>query len=199
MNPIRLLVLSTLAIFASVALIGCGGGKTVTRVESEEVIDLSGDWNDTDSQLVAKKMISDVLTRPWHTNFRAGEGRKPVVKVGSVVVRSMEVIDTDIFTNDVVREFINSGEVRAVRARGSEWQTREELKDQDKWASSSSRKEAFKELGCDYLMTGSIKIQDDRDGNKAVKFYSVDLQLEDVMTGELVWLGNEKIKKFVER
>jgi hypothetical protein len=179
---------------------GCGGTE-VNRVESREVKDLSGKWNDIDSQQVSDAMIADVLQRPWHTEHRtANGGAKPVVKVGNIVVRSNgDVISTEIFTNDVIRAFINSGQVRAVRAVGNEWQTRNEIKSQDKYATPESRKAAFAELGCDYLMTGVINVQDDQEGRQSVKFYSVDLTLEQVQTGELVWMGNKKIKKFIER
>jgi uncharacterized protein (TIGR02722 family) len=185
---------------AGFGLVGCGGGNEVTRTESNVQIDLSGNWNATDSQMVANAMIADVMTRPWHSDFSGSEGRKPVVKVGRVVVHSNgDIIDTDIFTNDIVREFINSGRVKAVRATGDEWQTRGELKDQDKYSSAETRKESFQETGADYLLTGSIKVQDDKAGRKTQKFYSVDLQLEDIQKGELVWLGNKKISKLVER
>ena len=140
------------------------------------------------------------MTRSWHRDFRAAKGAKPVVKVGNIVVRSNgDVISTEIFTNDIIRSFINGGEVRAVRMTGNEGQTRAALKDMDQHATPESRKKAFAELGCDFLMTGVINVQDDQEDRKQVKFYSVDLTLEDVQTGELVWMGNEKIKKFVER
>lgn len=197
---VRTLTCAAAAAFLCLPMTGCGGGTDVKRVDANEVHDKSGNWNDIDSQDVAKKMIADVMTRPWIGNFQKAESRNPVVKVGRVIVRSNgDIIDTDIFTNDIVREFINSGQVDAVRATGDEWQTREELKNQDKYASASSRKEAFQELGADYLMTGTIKVQNDQEGREMVKFYSVDLQLEDVMSGKLVWLGNHKLKKLVQR
>ena len=43
--------------------LACGGGKQVTRLDTESVTDLSGKWNDTDSRLVAEEMINDCLTR----------------------------------------------------------------------------------------------------------------------------------------
>lgn len=194
------LLLLPLALLGTAFLGGCGGGTQVERTDSDEVIDLSGNWNDTDSQQVAAAMIADVMNRPWHSNFRTQENRNPVVKVGDVYVRSNgDVIDTDIFTKDITREFVNSGLVDAVRARGEESQIRDERVDQDRNASNDTRKRNRQELGADYLMTGAIKVQDDREGRQAVKFYSVDLQLEDIESGRLVWVGNKKIKKKVTR
>ena len=45
---------------------GCGGSsREVTRIDSKDVVDLSGKWNDTDSRLTAEAMISDALSRPF--------------------------------------------------------------------------------------------------------------------------------------
>jgi penicillin-binding protein activator len=192
----HLLLACSLALFA-LTVIGCGGTR-VERVDSDEIIDLSGKWNDTDSRLVAEEMIADSLSRPWIDNFSAREGRKPVVKIGRVVVRSNgDVIDTEIFTNDLRRAFINSGRVRVVMSNAEAGQIRDEQAMQDVRASEKSRKEGFQETGSDYLIVGSIKVQDDQEGRRKIKFYSVDLILTHAETGEQVWIGNKKIKKDV--
>ena len=51
------------ALCACVALLSAcssSGGKKVTRLDANEVTDLSGSWNDTDSRLVAEEMINDL-------------------------------------------------------------------------------------------------------------------------------------------
>ncbi|MCL2334469.1 MAG: penicillin-binding protein activator LpoB, partial [Endomicrobia bacterium] len=66
----------------SVGLFACSGAQ-VTRVDSGEEIDLSGYWNDTDSQLTSQEMIKDSLNRPWIQVFMAqNNNRKPRVIVG---------------------------------------------------------------------------------------------------------------------
>ncbi|MDD5354824.1 MAG: penicillin-binding protein activator LpoB, partial [bacterium] len=84
-------------------LAGCGGTK-VERVDSGEMIDLSGNWNDTDSQLVSAEMINDSLSRPWVSEFRSTQGKPPTVIVGTVRNRSSEHINTETFVKDLERE-----------------------------------------------------------------------------------------------
>lgn len=193
-----LLVLLAAAPFA-LALVGCGGTK-VTRTEASQQIDLSGNWNATDSQQVAKAMIADVMTRPWHTAFRTANNRNPRVQVHRVVVRGTgDVIDTQIFTNDIVREFINSGLVDAFSATDERLDTREVLADQDVNASADTRKEAFQETASDFILRGTILVQDDQAGRTRQRFYSVDLNLTNIQTQQMVWMGNHKISKIVER
>ena len=196
-SPIALVLLAALAV-PTVLVTGCG--KTVERVDQNTVIDLSGDWNDVDSTQTAQAMIADSLTNPWADNFRAKKNQDPTVKVGRVTVRTNgDVVNTDIFTNDLVRAFINSGKVAVVASNSETEQTRAERADQDKNASEATRKESFQEQGCDFLLTGTIGVQDDQDGGKKVKFYSVDLTLTDIQSQRKVWIGNKKIKKFVNR
>lgn len=198
MKPTLLLIALTCATLGVTALSGCG--KTVVREDPNTVIDLSGNWNDVDSQQVAEAMIAKSMLSPWADNFIAAHKKNPTVKVGRVVVRTDgDVINTEIFTNDLVRAFINSGKVDVVASNNDVDQTRAERTDQDKNASETTRKESFQEQGCDFLLTGSIGVQNDQEGGKQVKFYSIDLSLTDIQSQRKVWMDNKKIKKFVTR
>jgi uncharacterized protein (TIGR02722 family) len=177
---------------------GCGGStREVTRIDSKEVVDLSGKWNDTDSRLTAEAMITDVLARPWLTDFLTANGKKPVVIVGKVRNKSSEHIAIDVFTKDMERELINSGKVSFVASAEEREQVREERGDQQEFSSEESKKKFYQELGADYLLGGVINtIEDAYEGDK-VTLYQVDLELIDIETNQKVWLGNKKIKKFV--
>jgi uncharacterized protein (TIGR02722 family) len=187
------------AVLASpLAVIGCGG-TTVNRTDTNAVRDLSGNWNATDSQEVASSMIADITSDPWLEKFREKNGRDPVIKVGHVVNRSNEDISTKIFTNDIRRALRKTGKVDVVASSDETSQARDERKDQDVNASAESRKESFQETGADMLLEGSIEVQHDQDGREKQKFYSTDLSLTDIKTQRLLWEGNHKVAKDVNR
>jgi hypothetical protein len=176
---------------------GCGSGREVTRIDSKEVVDLSGKWNDTDSRLTAEAMISDVLARPWLTDFLTLNGKQPVVIVGKIRNKSSEHIAIDVFTKDIERELINSNKVKFVASAEEREQVREERGDQQEFSSEESKKKFYREIGADYLLGGVINtVEDAYEGDK-VTLYQVDLELIDIETNSKVWLGNKKIKKFV--
>lgn len=182
-------------------LAGCASGpsREVYRVDQREVIDLSGYWNDTDSRLVAEEMVYDVLNRPWLTEFHTSEGKKPVVIVGKIRNKSSEHIPVDIFTKDIERELLNSGKVEFVASSEEREEVREERRDQQDFASAETFKKFYREIGADYLMSGVISsIEDSYEGQKVI-FYQVDLQLIDIERNTKVWIGNKKIKKFVDQ
>ncbi len=179
---------------------GCGGGgRTVTRLDSEQVTDLSGGWNDTDARLVAEEMVKDALARPWLNDFSRATGKKPVVTVGTFRNQTSEHINTETFSKDFERELINSGQVRFVAARDQRAEIRDERQEQQEFASRETVKKLREETGADFVLLGSVKdIVDEIEGVKTV-FYQTDFELINVETTEKVWIGTKKIKKGISQ
>ena len=195
-----LLFLTVLFLSVSGALLTGCASTSVERVEVDETIDLSGQWNDTDSRLVAEEMIGDVLNRSWVQDFRVRNGgQAPVVIVGTVRNRSDEHINTRTFVKNLERALINSGEVAFVAASGAREEIRAERKDQAAHSSEETAKEEGQEIGADFMLQGSINTITDRIEGKEVKFYQVNLELSHIETQRKVWIGEKKIKKVVKK
>ncbi|HKJ05294.1 MAG TPA: penicillin-binding protein activator LpoB [Geopsychrobacteraceae bacterium] len=192
MNWQFLLILCLVTLFA-----GCG--TKVTRMDVEEGKDLSGRWNDTDSRLVAEEMIKDCLERPWLNQYNMKTGKVPDVIVGNIANRSAEHISTETFIKDLERSLLNSGKVRFVASAGERQGIRSEREDQAINATADSANAPRQEAGADFMLIGSINSIIDREKKRQVVFYQVDLELIDMADNRKVWIGNKKIKKFVER
>ncbi len=132
-------LLLTLAVVSAAALTG-GCGTKVKRVAADETMDLSGRWNDTDSQLVSREMIADIGTRPWIEEYTAANGKKPVVIVGTIRNKSSEHIETETFTKDLERELINNGRVTFVANKTERGELREERTEQQTWSTEETQK-----------------------------------------------------------
>jgi hypothetical protein len=183
--------------FVFVFLLMSCSSREVSRIDSKEVVDLSGKWNDTDSRLTAEAMVEDVLNRPWLDEFIMKEGKKPVVIVGNIRNKSSEHIVVDVFQKDIERELINSGKVSFVASKEEREQIREERSDQQDFSSSETMKKFYKELGADYLLTGVINSIEDKYEGERIILYQVDLELIDIEKNLKVWIGNKKIKKYI--
>ncbi len=195
-RTILVLVLS----FSTLLLAGCGGsGKTVTRVEPDRAIDLSGDWNDTDSRLVAEEMIKDALNRPWLSNFQTAKQKEPNVIVGTVKNRTSEHIATTAFIKNLERELLNSGRVSFVANKEERQEIRDERSDQQEFSTAESMKRFQQETGADFMLRGDITSIIDKEGGESVKFYQVNLELVNIETNQKVWIGEKKIKKLVSQ
>lgn len=191
-------VLVALGLFVVGGFLGGCGGKTVQRIDTDSVTDLSGRWNDTDSRLVANEMIEDCLTARWKNSFTANQ-EKPAVIVGSMRNKSSEHIAVGTFIGDIERAFVNSGEVGVVASAEEREQVRDEREDQQQFSTEESAARWGREQGADFMLTGVINTIADREEGEQVMFYQVDMTLINLETNEKSWIGQKKIKKYIGR
>lgn len=182
-------------------LVGCRPSQKITRINPGTTTDLSGKWNDTDARLVAEEMITDALSMPWLNQFNRKNQKPPVVIVGRVRNESQEHIATEVFTKELERAFVNSGEISVVASAEERGQVRDERLDQQANASYETTKKMAQELGADFMMIGNINsiVDEAVDSRTLAVFYTVNLEFINVETNQKVWIGNKKIKKFIER
>lgn len=171
----------------------------VQRVGANTKVDLSGNWNDTDANLVAKAMITDALSRPWAAKHKAKSGKNPVVKLYPIRNRTSEHINTKFFTKQVEMELVNSGNVGVVAASDETGAARAERRDQGRHASDLTKKENQNETGSDYVLNGWIVAQNDAAGGQQVRAYLVTMELVNVETQQKVWMKVHRLKKVVSR
>jgi uncharacterized protein (TIGR02722 family) len=177
-------------------LVGCT--TKVSRVQSNSTIDLSGRWNDTDSRLVAEQMINDCLSQRWLYKWESAN-KRPTVIISSIKNQSHEHINTETFSKDIERTLLNSGKVNFVAKKDERDQVRDEKADQEVNSSVQTAKSLHEETGADLMMIGTLNSIVDQEGNEAVVYYQVNMELVDIESNMKVWIGEKKIKKFVER
>ncbi|MBB3700431.1 penicillin-binding protein activator LpoB [Flammeovirga yaeyamensis] len=183
--------------FISLLVVG-SCSRSVTRMDPNQAVDISGRWNDTDSRQVSKDMISDVMSRPWLPNFENSKNRKPVVIVGGVINKSHEHIEAETFIKDIEREFVNSGKVRVVENDQFRAQLRAEQQSQQVNASEETKKKIAQELGADFIMFGTINSTVDQLKKEKLVNYKINLELADLESTEKVWIGDKEIKKYIK-
>jgi len=180
-------------------LIGCGSQGTQVR-RDDSAVDLSGEWNDVDADLVAKEMIHDCMSSPWADKFKQKTGRGPVIKLYPIRNKSSDHIETKYFTKQVEKALVNSGNIEVVAASDEADVTRQEQSDQGSHASDETLKAAGNETGADFIMNGWVVSQNDSDGaGKTIKAFVTTMELTDIQSQKKVWLNDKKIKKQVTR
>lgn len=194
----RINLISTCLLSMAFILSSCTSTKTVTRVEEDAVIDLSGRWNETDARLVANEMVTDMLSRPWLEEFVEAHAERPVIVVGLIENKTHEHIETETYIKNIEREILNSGKVRLVTAGAKREDLRRERADQNEFASKETAKNWGKELGADFILQGTMTSIVDSNPKTKVVFYQTNLELTNVETNEIVWIGEKQIKKVVE-
>ncbi len=173
--------------------------RKVTRIDPSEQIDLSGRWNNTDSRLAAEEMTKTILSERWLTDYMgAKNGQRPTVIVGMVTNKSHEHIEAETFIKDIENAFVTTGRVRLVQGGKKREELRAEKADQQTNASSSTMKKFGLEQGADFILQGTINSIVDSQKRKKVVYYQINLELTNIETNEVVYVGEKKIAKYVK-
>lgn len=185
------------SVTAYVLMISCN--RQVTRIDPAKQVDISGRWNNTDSRLVAEEMTKTVLGANWITDHMAAKnGQRPTVIVGFVTNKSHEHIEAETFVKDVEQSFVTTQKVRLVQGGKKREELRSEKADQQTNASASSMKKFGLEQGADYILQGSINSIVDSHKRNKVTYYQVNLELTNIESNEVVWIGEKKIAKSIK-
>lgn len=184
----------------AMGLSACAGpSRNVQRIGTDTQTDLSGQWNDTDARLTSEALIGQCFSAPWLGNFVGEQGRKPTMRVRSIVNKTDEHIDAQVFVKNIERAMVNSGKVKVVAQEGSELGSVN--REQDYGASGRVSDESAPSLGNqtggDFVLVGRMASILDQVEGKRAKFYKITFELIDATSGEKVWIGDHEIKKLV--
>ena len=176
-------------------------GTSVNRVKAGTEPDLSGYWNARDVRIVCESLINDCLSSPRVDQaIRAAGNRKPTVIVGRFRNESSEHIDTTIISSIMENVIFNSGKLDFVAGGDTRADVRAERQEQQSHASEQTAAALGREIGADFIMTGSVRTIVDREGNRSVRTYFVTAELTNVETNARVWMGqNNEITKVITR
>lgn len=185
-----LFLLLTLGIFCC--------APTVQRVSEKSVNDLSGRWNETDARLTAEQISNELQQHAWYNDFSAeNKGKKPVIIVGMITNKSHEHIEAEVFCKDIETAIVNSGRMKLVQNGGKRSELRAEIADQQNFASDATMKKFGKATGADFILQGTINSIVDEKGKEKTVFYKINLELTNLQSNEVVWIGNKEIKKYL--
>jgi len=187
------------AVFSGLVMISCGSTK-VSRVDSDEVIDLDGYWNESDVRIVCDSLIEKCINSPRIAKFEGQQGHAPVVIIDSIRNQSSEHIDTSIVEKKFQTAIINSGVMEFVSSSTERQALREEKADQADHSTYDTAKEMDQETGADFMLKGSVKTIVQSADDKTVRTYYVYAELHDIKTNKIVWMAeNDSIKKVIKR
>ena len=192
-------------VLAVLAFSACSSNPKVKRVDADTQIDVSGSWNDTDVRYVCDALIKDCLNSERVGNYirqfsaRNG-GRLPTVIVGTFRNNSSEHIDTTIISKTMEIAIVNSEKLEFVAGGDTRSELRAERDDQQMNASEATASALANETGANFMLTGAVKMIEDRAGNTTVRSYFVSAELTNIETNSRLWMGeNNEIKKVITR
>ena len=95
---------------------------------------------------------------------------------------------------------MNSGKLEFVASGGNREELRAERDDQLMNASEATAPGVGNEIAANFMLTGAIKVIEDRAGNMVVRSYFVSAELTNIETNARLWMDeNNDIKKRITR
>ena len=172
--------------------------RTVTRVMPETQIDLSGRWNDSDSRMVADKMINELFASERFKEYANENGKKPTLVVGLIRNKTSEHIVAANYIKKLELAIYNSNVADLVESDEFRDQLRKERAEQQDFADPSTMAQWGKEAGADLMLFGEMTSETDMQSTRRVVNYITTLFLTDIETNKRVWYGQHEIKKLVK-
>jgi hypothetical protein len=184
-----------LALFLGAVLIlsaGCASGPSVSRVGTDNQVDLSGYWDERDVREVCNFLIADALNHPRINTYiedfsQKNRGALPTVKVGRFRNISDEQIETSIISRIMRTAIINSGKMEFVEGDEFREDLRAERQDQQGNASESTAASLANETGANFMLTGEVNTMVDKSGNTTKRSYFVTATITNIETTGVLW------------
>jgi len=171
--------------------------RSVTRVDPSTQYDLSGRWNDSDSRIVADKMIADLMNSERFKEYAKAKGTKPAIIIGLVKNKTSEHIDADNYIKKLEAAIFNSNIANLVENDDFRDQLRVERANQQEFADPATVKQWGKETGADLMLFGEMTSETDVANKERVVNYITTLFLTDMETNQRIWYGQQEIKKHI--
>lgn len=172
--------------------------RTVTRIDPNTQIDLSGRWNDSDSRMVADKMVNDLLSSEKFKEYTNERGGKPAIVLGLIKNKTSEHIDAANYIKKFEMAIYNSNVATLVESEEFRDKLRLERAQQQDFADPATVSQWGKEIGANLMLFGEMTSETDTYNNRRVVNYITTLFLTDIETNKRVWYGQHEIKKLVK-
>lgn len=169
--------------------------RTVSRIDPNQQIDLSGRWNDSDSRQVADKMTSELLASNTFNDYSKALGKKPVIVVGQIRNKTSEHIDANNYIKKFEVAIFNSGLADIVESDAFRDKLRVERAQQQDFSDPATVAKWGKEVGANLMLFGEMSSETDLYNKNKVVNYVTTLFLTDMETNKRVWYGQQEIKK----
>lgn len=191
---VRVLLMVVLGL--TTLLAGCASNVQYGNAEGRETV--TADFGSTDLQMIASKMVDDMLTFPPIVQMT--QNNRPVLFVSRINNKTSEHIDTQSITDTIQSKLINTGKFRFVDMSVVN-QVRQQLQYQHDsgMVDQSTAVQMGRQIGAQYMLYGDLSSIVKRNDSTKDVYYKFTLKMLNLQTGIIVWSGEKQIRKTRKR
>lgn len=194
-------VIALVSLFSMAAVIsGCAATTRTLDPGAEQHYDASYDFSD--KKQIVRTLTDSLLSSP---NITTETSNKPVIIVYGVDNETSEHINTGGITDDIRLSLIKSGEYRFLNRK-----QRANVQDETDfqyagYVPPEQRVIEGRQLGANYILSGTLRSIEKKQAKqwrlnkKELIYYSMNMELTDLQSGEISWADNVEIVREASR
>ncbi|MEE9335121.1 MAG: penicillin-binding protein activator LpoB [Granulosicoccaceae bacterium] len=185
----------TLVALLSVGIMGCAA--TTRNIDPESDIHYDANYDFSDKKAIVDDLVGSLLTTT-QINTSAG---KPILITYGIANETSEHINTGGISDDIRLKLIQANKYRFLNREQRVNVNAETEYQQAGYVAVADQIKTGRQLGADYILAGtlrSIEKQQPRQWRlkkKKLVFYSMNLELTNLETGEISWADNVEIAR----
>ena len=194
MQKIRFSLLTLMTCSALLIMSGCMA--TTKNLDPKGDIHYDASYDFSDKNQIVERLVTPLLTAPVFP-----VQVKPILIVYPVINETSEHISTGGITDSIRMKLIQSGKFRFINERQRENIQQETSYQNQGYVDPAMRVEQGRQLGADYILSGtlrSIKKKQPKQLRLTKKeriYYSLDLTMTDLKTGEIVYADQAELAR----
>ena len=179
---------------SAVALGGCAA--TTKSISPDADVHYDARYDFSDKQKIADDLTASLL----NTVDMSGSGKKPVLVVYPVANETSEHISTSGITDDIRLALLRAGKYRFVSKVQRDNLMAEQAHQQAN-VDASSQAAIGRQLGADFILSGTLRSIEKKQqkqwrlNKKEMVYYSLNLELTDLGTGEIAWADKAELAR----
>lgn len=185
-----------MALLAASAVTLGGCAATTKSVSPDADVHYDAHYDFSDKQKIADDLTSSLL----NTVDMSGSGKKPVLVVYPVANETSEHISTSGITDDIRLALLRAGKYRFVSKVQRDNLMAEQAHQQAN-VDASSQAAIGRQLGADFILSGTLRSIEKKQqkqwrlNKKELVYYSLNLELTDLGTGEIAWADKAELAR----
>jgi uncharacterized protein (TIGR02722 family) len=190
----RTLILLPLLAAGVIGINGCSS-SSVQYGDATAVETVNTDFGSTDLQMIAEKMVDDLLASPAMAEIAPG-GKRPILFVDTIKNKTLEHIDTESVTDTISTKLLNSGRFRFVDmtqvdaiAKQLDYQKNSGMVDEKKSVQMG------RQLGAQFMLYGNFSSIVKTAGSTRDVYYKFTLKLTNIESGLVEFQSEKEIRK----
>ncbi|MGH8492778.1 MAG: penicillin-binding protein activator LpoB [Moraxellaceae bacterium] len=188
----RALIMLPLAAALAVGINGC---SSVQYGDATAVETVNTDFGSTDLQMIAEKMVDDLLASPAMAEI-SPNGKRPILFVDTIKNKTLEHIDTESVTDTISTKLLNSGRFRFVDmtkvdavAKQMDYQKNSGMVDESKSVQMG------RQVGAQFMLYGNFSSIQKTAGSTKDVYYKFTMKLTNLESGLVEFQSEKEIRK----